>query len=100
MIKNAGEKGGAQILSFFVYWVFETNIMKPPGILSHLSPIRATISTNWEGFRSPYLLEKSSSPNETILGKQSNTNLISVTQEHGNISTTEKQNKSSYLRQK
>jgi hypothetical protein len=38
-----------------------------PGILSALSPESATTSTNCEGFRAPYLLTKSSTPNETIL---------------------------------
>ena len=38
-----------------------------PGILSALSPESATTSTNCEGFSAPYLLTKSSTPNETIL---------------------------------
>jgi hypothetical protein len=38
-----------------------------PGISSALSPESATTSTNCEGFSAPYLLTKSSTPNETIL---------------------------------
>lgn len=43
---------------------------KWPGILSDLSPTRATTSTNCEGFRVPYFSAKSSIPNDTILNEK------------------------------